>query len=204
MCHFNSAIAFTVTSASMASDFSFPASRPYPGWGPGPNTPIEPPQTPLSGMDKLQAYPPDVYTTPPPATQPLHPFPMQPSRLARRASSRSESPAQVGRSPSRSAWSVTPVPEGPSPIQKTYKTFLQWKASAQATTAEFLRNGFPSPVAWVLISNHVTAPQRFTFTVGICRGPCYPPECYHWWCGPQGSMAHCSNILRGRISSLLH
>src|SRR5260221_3387900 len=136
MCHFNSAIAFTVTSASMASDYSFPASRPYPGWGPGPYTPTEPPQTPLSAvMDKLQAYPPDVYTTPPPATQPLHPF-QQPSRHARRTSSRPESPAQVGRSPSRSAWSVTPVPEGPSPIQKTYKTFLQWKASAQATTAE--------------------------------------------------------------------
>jgi hypothetical protein len=163
MCHLNSAIVFTVKSANMASDYSFPASRPYPGWGPGPNTPTESSQTPLSAvMDKLQAYPPDVYTAPPPAAQPFHPFPMQAtqsSRHARRPSSRPESPAQVGRSPSRSAWTGTPVSESPSPIQKTYKTYLQWKANAQATTVECLRNGFPSPVAWVLILNHVTLPR---------------------------------------------
>jgi len=79
---------------------------------------------------------------------------MQPSRHTRRPSSRPESPAQVGRSPSRSAWSVIQAPEGPSPIQKTYKTFLQWKAEAQATTNECLRSGFPSPVAWVYVEGH--------------------------------------------------
>jgi len=189
----------------MASHHPFPASRPYPGWGPGPNTPTEPLQTPSSAvMDKIQAYTPDVYTTPAPVTQPLHPYPMQPSRHTRRPSSRPESPAQVGRSPSRSAWSVIQAPEGPSPIQKTYKTFLQWKADAQATTNECLHSGFPSPVAWVLISNRFTPPRRFTFYIGICRGSCYPSECHHWWCGPQRSMAHCSNVLRGQISTLLY
>ena len=182
----------------MASDHQFPTSRPYPGWGPGPNTPTEPPQTPSSAvMEKLQTYTPDVYNS--------SPYPMQPSRLNTKfPPSRPESPAQIGRPPSRSAWSIPQAPEGPSPVQKTYKTFLQWKADAQARAAECLRIGFPSPVAWVLISNHSTPPQRFTGFVGICRRSCYPPECHHWRCGPQGSMAHCSNVLRGQISTLLH
>jgi hypothetical protein len=141
----------------MASDHPFPTSRPYPGWGLGPNTPIEPPQTPSSAvMDKSQTYTPDVHTGPP-ALRPSHPYPMQPSRLNTKfPPSRPESPAQVGRPPSRSAWTVPQAPEGPSPVQRTYKTFLQWKADAQARAAECLRNGFPSPVAWVLISNRST------------------------------------------------
>ena len=189
----------------MASDHPFPSSRPYPGWGPRPNAPTEPLQTSSSAvMDKLQAYTPDAYTSLPPATQPSQTYPMQPSRLTRQPSSLPESPAQVGRSPSRSAWSVIQAPEVPLPNQKTYKTFLQWKADAQATTTEYLRSGFPSPVAWVLMSNHFTPPRRFTFYIGICRGACYPRECHHWWCGPQGSMAHCSNVLRGQISTLLY
>jgi hypothetical protein len=39
---------------------------------------------------------------------------------------------------------------------------LQWKAAAQATTADYQRNGFPSPVAWVFLS--VSPPSRATYT----------------------------------------
>jgi hypothetical protein len=42
------------------------------------------------------------------------------------------------------------APESPAPIQKTYRTFLQWKAEAQAMTADYQRNGYFSPLAWVL------------------------------------------------------
>ena len=94
--------ATTSTSVIMATEFSFPASRSYPGWGPGPNTPTEPLMTPSSAVpviDKLQSL--DIST----------------------------------------------------PIQKTYRTFLQWRADAQAKTADYQRNGFPSPVAWVLFFN---------------------------------------------------
>ena len=93
----------------MATDYyGFPPSRPYPGWGPGPNTPIEPVLSPSSAVpviDKLQAL------------------------------------------------EISP------PVQKTYKTFLQWRTDAQATTAEYQRNGFSSPVAWVLFSNHLFSPS---------------------------------------------
>ena len=102
--------ATTLTSVIMATDYyGFPASRPYPGWGPGPNTPTEPLRTPSSAAsvpltDKLEAL------------------------------------------------------EISTPIQKTYKTFLQWRADAQATTVEYQRNGFPSPVAWVLFFNYLFPP----------------------------------------------
>ena len=51
-------------------------------------------------------------------------------------------------------WTAPQGIEGPTQVQKTFKTFLQWKAEAQATTAEFQRIGFSSPIAWVLYSNH--------------------------------------------------
>ena len=108
----------------MATEYGFPASRPYPGWGPGPNTPTEPFQAPSPAVpvtDKLQAL------------------------------------------------------EISTPIQKTYKTFLQWRADAQAKTAEYQRNGFPSAVSWVLFSKHFFPPYRLMFSIGICGGPRHPP-----------------------------
>ena len=43
----------------------------------------------------------------------------------------------------------------PPPVQalKSPKTFLQWKADAKATTADYQRYGYPSPVAWVITSS---------------------------------------------------
>ncbi|KAI0267504.1 hypothetical protein BC834DRAFT_81197 [Gloeopeniophorella convolvens] len=41
---------------------------------------------------------------------------------------------------------------------KTYKTVLQWKADAQAATAEYQRSGFPSPLAWVYVEGHNIPP----------------------------------------------
>ena len=35
-------------------------------------------------------------------------------------------------------------------VVKVFKTYLQWKAEAKATTADYQCNGFPSPVAWVI------------------------------------------------------
>ena len=38
-------------------------------------------------------------------------------------------------------------------VVKVYKTFLQWKAEAKATTADYQCNGYPSPIAWVMTSS---------------------------------------------------
>jgi hypothetical protein len=56
-------------------------------------------------------------------------------------------------------WAFPQAPEAPTPVQRTFRTFLQWKAEAQATTADYLLNGFPSPVAWVYVEGH-TIPQN--------------------------------------------
>jgi hypothetical protein len=198
--------------------FPFPASTHNTYTGAGPNTPSE-----ASLADKLQEYIPDVYNSSP-TVQSAPGYPPQRARFPGRTSySRPESPASIGRS--TSGWSVpqvpelappnpahfgrsTPVwpapqaPESLNPVQKTYKTFLQWKADAQAMTAEYQRDGFPSPFAWVLFS-HSSPPSLFTYYVGIRRGPRHPPKRHHWWCGPQGFMAHCPCILRGEISAFL-
>jgi hypothetical protein len=62
-------------------------------------------------------------------------------------------------------WAFPQAPEAPTPVQRTFRTFLQWKAEAQATTADYLLNGFPSPVAWVLLS--VSSPSCATYV--SCR-----------------------------------
>lgn len=88
--------------------------------------------------------------TSPPGTLPFASHPAQPARKPKRSlaySQRPESPAQIGRS--ASGWSFPQIPQLPTPVQKTHKTFLQWKADAQAITTGYQRNGFSSPVAWV-------------------------------------------------------
>jgi hypothetical protein len=194
---FDSAAA--LASASMAY-YAFAPSNPYTTVGS--NVPPDRVSTPsLALTDKLQAYPPDVYTNAPPAIQPLHPYPTYPARPTGQTNSRPDSPAQNGRP--ASMWTAPQSPNGPTAVQKTFKTFLQWKAEAQATTVEYQRTGFPSPVAWGPFSNHIYLPSRMTHCAGIRRRPRHSPECYHWWCGPQGSMAHRPNILRGRVFTFL-
>ena len=103
-------------------------------------------------MEKLSLYPNDVnvYASAQPIASPVQPYPMPAARFSGRSHSpRPESPAQIGK-PSP-GWSIPQGPESPLPVQRTFKTFLQWKAEAQATTADYQRNGFPSPVAWVLL-----------------------------------------------------
>ena len=92
------------------------------------------------------------------------------------------------------------APELPLPVQKTFKTFLQWKADAQAMTADYQRNGFPSPVAWVFLLS-LLPPTILTCHVGICRGSCHPSKCHSWGCRPQGAVEYCPSILRGHILS---
>ena len=100
-------------------------------------------------MERLSMYPSDVYAGAPPSASPLQPYPMPATRFSGRSHSpRPESPAQIGKQ--TSGWSISQAPESPLPVQRTFKTFLQWKAEAQATTVDYQRNGFPSPVAWVL------------------------------------------------------
>jgi len=158
---------------SSPSYYAFPPSSPYTGVGP--NAPPDRVQTPSSAItDKLQAYPPDVYTNSPPAIQPLHPYPTHPARFTGRTYSRPESPGQIGRAPS--VWTAPQGIEGPTPVQKTFKTFLQWKAEAQATTAEYQRIGFSSPVAWVLYFNHFSILRDSRITQVYVEGHAIPPN----------------------------
>jgi len=138
----------------MSSYYQFPQSSPSPFSGGGHDLLPDPYQRPPSTLlEKIQSYPPDVYT--PLSTQPSQPFP-QPGRVPGRTySSRPESPGLLR---SSSGWSPSQAPESYSPIPKIPKTFLQWKAEAQATSDDYQRNGFPSPVAWVLSSCHFTPP----------------------------------------------
>jgi hypothetical protein len=113
-------------------------------------------------MEKLNSYPSDVYTGATPTASPLQPYPMPATRFSGRSHSpRPESPAQIGKQ--APGWSFPQAPESPPslPVQRTFKTFLQWKAEAQATTADYQRNGFPSPVAWVLL--FVSSPSYLTY-----------------------------------------
>jgi hypothetical protein len=188
---FASAATFTIANMASSGYYAFQPSSPYTTVGP--NAPPDRVPTPWFLSDKLQAYPPDVYTNAPPTIQPLHPYPAHPARFTERTNSRPESPAQNGRA--ASVWTAPQSPDNPPAVRKIFKTFLQWKAEAQATTIEYQRTGFPSPITWVLFSNHFSPSLPLTHYAGIRRGPCHSPECYHWWCGPQRSMAHRPSVL---------
>ncbi|KAI0305096.1 hypothetical protein B0F90DRAFT_1666597 [Multifurca ochricompacta] len=98
---------------------------------PPPTSPSQEPDLPPA-----QAYPPDVYSSPPPALPPT--------------------PTYLGKTP---AWPSTSTSEPPAQVLRTPKTFLQWKADAQTTTASYQRNGFPSPIAWVFVEGHDIPPN---------------------------------------------
>jgi hypothetical protein len=137
----------------MASYRDYPVypSPSTPFSGAGRNTPPDPLQRPSSAlMEKMNAYPPDVYAGTPSTASPLQLYPVEPAKISGWPHfSPLDSPAHIGRSaPGRP---FTQASE-PAPVQKTYRTFLQWKAGAQATTADYQRNGFPSPLAWVVLS----------------------------------------------------
>jgi len=150
-------------------------------------------------VEKLSLYPPDVYAGAPPTASPLQPYPVQAARISGRSySPRPESPAQIGKP--TSGLSFPQAPEPPLPVQKAFKTFLQWKADSQATTADYQRNGFPSPVAWVLLLS-LSSPMQLTCHAGICRGSCHPSECHSWGCRPQGAVEYRPSILRGHLST---
>jgi hypothetical protein len=101
-------------------------------------------------------------TRAPPIASPLQPYPVQATQYSGRSHSpRPESPAQNGKTASGWSFPQAPPPESPLPVQKTFKTFLQWKAAAQATTADYQRNGFSSPAAWVLL--FITSPSHATY-----------------------------------------
>jgi hypothetical protein len=84
------------------------------------------------------------------------------------------------------------LPPCANQVLKSPKTFLQWKANAKATTDDYQRNGFPSPVAWVITSS-ITPYSSSSFGSWACypglrRMPRNPPQCCHWRCGPQRAM----------------
>ncbi|KAI9459226.1 hypothetical protein BJY52DRAFT_1186572 [Lactarius psammicola] len=73
-------------------------------------------------------------------------------------------------------------PPSQAPILKSPKTFLQWKADAKATTADYQRNGFPSPVAWVYVEGHEIPPNAVIGGVDR-KGPWYIARAFY-----EGSM----------------
>ncbi|KAI0268989.1 hypothetical protein BGY98DRAFT_1084084, partial [Russula aff. rugulosa BPL654] len=101
------------------------------------------------------------------------PYPVQATQYSGSSHSpRPESPAQIGKTASGRSFPQAPAPESPVPVQKTFKTFLQWKAAAQATTADYQPNGFPSPVAWVYVEGHAIPPNAIVGGVDR-KGPWY-------------------------------
>jgi hypothetical protein len=143
----------TITNTSM-SYYSPPPTSAFSG-AVRSSTPDTHQRPPSVLMEKLNLYSSDVYAGSPSTASPLQPYPVQAARFSGRSySPRPESPAQIGKTASGWSFPQAPAPESPLPVQKTFKTFLQWKAEAQATTADYQRNGFPSPVAWVLIFIH--------------------------------------------------
>jgi hypothetical protein len=148
----------TLASTNMSSYYPSPTT-PFSGSARSftPDTRQRPPSV---LMEKLNSYPSDVYAGATPTASPLQPYPMPATKFSGRSySPRPESPAQNGRP--ASGFSFPQAPESPLPVQRTFKTFLQWKAEAQATTADYQRNGFPSPIAWVLL--FVSSPSYATY-----------------------------------------
>lgn len=190
----------TLTNTSMASYYPSP-STPFSGAARS-STPDTRQRPPSALMEKLNLYPSDasVYAGTPQTASPLQPYPISTAKFPGRSySPRPESPAQIGRP--TSGFSFPQAPESPLPVQRTFKTFLQWKAEAQATTADYQRNGFPSPVAWVLLLP-LLPPTQLTYHVDICRGSRHPSKCHSWRCRPQGAVEYCPSILRGHILSI--
>ena len=156
----------------MSSYYPLPPSSPFAGanFSPRPDHYQRPPSRPTV-LEQVLANPPDVYSTMPVALPPT------PSTNFRNA-----------------GW-----PPSPAQVLKSSKTFLQWKADAKATTADYQRNGFPSPVAWVITSS-ITSYSSSSFGSWTCypglrRRPRNSPQCCHWRRGPQRALVYRSIIL---------
>ncbi|KAH9171811.1 hypothetical protein EDB89DRAFT_2175105 [Lactarius sanguifluus] len=78
-------------------------------------------------------------------------------------------------------------PPSAAQVPKSPKTFLQWKADAKAATADFQRNGFPSPVAWVFVEGHEIPPNAVIGGVDR-KGPWYIARAFY-----EGSMGESHN-----------
>jgi hypothetical protein len=102
-------------------------------------------------LEQVQAYSPDVYITPQSAFQPGPIYAAQPTKVTVWSPvPRDDHPSPTGRPSSRLSYQQALEPQASSP--RIHKTLFQWKEEARATTADYQRNGFPSPVAWVLIA----------------------------------------------------
>jgi hypothetical protein len=158
----------------------YPPPSPYGTWAPPRPEPIPRP----SSSARLEHHSPDVHSSPQ-TSYSVHPT---------KAWARSDTPTQIGRSPSAlSHHSHQQAFESQVP-PRIYKTLLQWKEEARAMTADYQRNGYPSAVAWVLIISY-PIPITLTCYVGLRGRPRHPSECYHRRYRPQGNMVHRPSVL---------
>lgn len=174
----------------MASYYPIPSS-PFSGAGRS-TTPDALNRPPSVLMEKMNLYSPDVYAGVPPTGPPLQPYPAQPAKISGWPQlPRPESPAQTGRS--APVWTFPQAPEAPTSVPRTHRTFLQWKAEAQATTADYQRNGYPSPVAWVLLSASSPSCVTYASCRYMLRGMLSPrmPSSGAWTAKGRGTLPGC-------------
>ncbi|KAI0251868.1 hypothetical protein BJV78DRAFT_1282104 [Lactifluus subvellereus] len=158
----------------------YPPSSPFAGARP--NTRPEPLQRPPSArLEQVQAYSPDVYSIPQPAMQPTpaYPSPVQPAKMWSPAP-RGEPTTPIARP--ASGLSSHQALELQVSVPRVFKTYLQWKEEARATTADHQINGFPSPVAWVYVEGHAIPPNAIIGGVDR-RGPWHIARAFY-----EGSM----------------
>lgn len=174
----------------MASYYPIPSS-PFSGAGRS-TTPDALNRPPSVLMEKMNLYSPDVYAGVPPTGPPLQPYPAQPAKISGWPQlPRPESPAQTGRS--APVWTFPQAPEAPTSVPRTHRTFLQWKAEAQATTADYQRNGYPSPVAWVFLSASSSSCATYASCRYMLRGMLSPrmPSSGAWTAKGRGTLPGC-------------
>lgn len=168
------------------------------------NSRAEPLQRPPSGrFEQGQAYSPDAYSSPSQPT-PAYPIPAQPARRWSPAP-RGEPTTPIARPASGLSSHQAVELQVSVSVPRVFKTLLQWKEDARATTADYQRNGFPSPVAWVFILNH-----SISFSVYIlCRSTSKATPSLRmlslevWIAGGHGTLPERSMRLDFRVSCIV-